>query len=133
MKKRGIFNAQLSRIVASMGHMDRLVIGDSGLPVPENCEKVDLALASGIPQFEDTLRTVLEELEVEAAIVAEEITDQNAPVFEAIKRSLPGIELKFVSHETFKRMMHEDETVACVRTGEVTPYANIILVAGVTF
>ena len=133
MKKIGILNAQLSRIIASMGHTYRLVIGDSGLPVPENCEKVDLALTPGIPRFEDTLRTVLEELKVEAAIVAEEITSRNEPVFEAIKRLLPGIELRFVSHETFKRMMRDDETVACVRTGETTPYANVMLVSGVTF
>ena len=133
MKKKGILNAQLARVVASMGHGDRLVIGDSGLPVPAHHERVDLALTANIPRFLDTLRVVLEELEVEAAVIAEEMATQSAEVLEDVRGLLPDVDLQTVPHEAFKQMMHDDATVACVRTGEATPYANIILVAGVTF
>ena len=133
MKKHGILNAQLARIVASMGHGDRLVIGDGGLPVPHGCERVDLALTTHIPRFLDTLRVVLEELEVESAIVADEMETHSADVREAVQALLPDVELRSVPHETFKQLMHDAATVACVRTGEATPYANIMLVAGVTF
>ena len=133
MKNKGILHAQLARIVASMGHGDRLVIGDGGLPVPRRHERVDLALTANIPRFLDTLRVVLEELEVEAAIVAEEMTTQSEDVLKGVQELLPDVELQTVPHETFKQMMHSDATVACVRTGEATPYANIMLIAGVTF
>ena len=36
-----------------------------------------------------------------------------------------------VSHEDFKRLTQQARVM--VRTGECTPYANVILVAGVTF
>lgn len=133
MKKSGILNAQLAHVVASMGHGDRLVIGDGGLPLPRHHEVVDLALTTGIPRFADTLRVVLEELEVESAVVAEEMETHSPAVLQAVRDLLPDVDLQRVSHEAFKQMMHEDATVACVRTGEATPYANIILIAGVTF
>lgn len=133
MKKHGILNAQLARIVASMGHGDRLVIGDSGLPVPAACEKVDLMLTTHIPRFVDTLRVVLEELEVERAIVADEMSTHSATLLAAVQELLPGVPIDRVPHEAFKQQMHDGATVACVRTGEATPYANIMLVAGVTF
>jgi len=44
MKKNGIFNAKLSKIVAALGHGVRIVIRDVGLPIPINAKKVDLAL-----------------------------------------------------------------------------------------
>ena len=43
-----------------------------------------------------------------------------------------GIELERVPHEQFKALTR-DGTSAFVRTGECTPYANVILCSGVTF
>ena len=47
MKKSGTLNSQLSRIIAMMGHSDRIVICDCGLPIPRGAEVVDLALTPG--------------------------------------------------------------------------------------
>lgn len=44
MRKSGILHAELSRIVASMGHGDELVIADAGFPVPAGVACVDLAV-----------------------------------------------------------------------------------------
>lgn len=38
MKKTGIINSEVSAVVANMGHMDWLSIGDAGMPVPMNQE-----------------------------------------------------------------------------------------------
>jgi D-ribose pyranase len=38
-----------------------------------------------------------------------------------------------VSHEQFKQLSCEVRTIAFVRTGEATPFANVILESGVTF
>lgn len=131
MKKGSVLNPQLSYVIASMGHTDQLVIGDAGLPIPEHVERIDLALVRNIPTFLQTLEAILTELEVEAAIVAEEIQEKNPEVLQAIKKSLPNLEVQFVSHETFKAMTSDAKAV--VRTGECSPYANIILKSGVTF
>ena len=34
MKRAGLLHAELSGLIAAMGHGDLLVIGDAGLPVP---------------------------------------------------------------------------------------------------
>lgn len=133
MKKNGILNASLSRIVAGMGHTDRLVICDSGLPIPSGHEVVDLALTANIPRFLDTLRVVLEELAVERAILAEEMEQQGGGLIDEVRRMLPDVPIDIVPHEEFKDQTCANGNTWFVRTGEATPYANIILLSGVTF
>ena len=133
MKKIGTLNAQLSGIIAAMGHSDRLVICDSGLPIPNGSRLVDLALTVNIPRFVETLSVVLEELQVERMIVASEMIRQNGAIYDAVEKLANGVEIRTVSHEEFKQMTREGDNIAFVRTGEASPYANAILVSGVTF
>ncbi len=133
MKKSGILNAPLSKIVARMGHTDKLVICDSGLPIPKGVDLVDLAVTQNIPRFLDVLKITLEELEVEKAIIADELVSGNDGLLGEIKQLLPNVVLEFVPHEKFKELTRANGDVAFVRTGETTPYANIILISGVTF
>jgi D-ribose pyranase len=133
MKKIGTQNRHLSRVIASMGHTDRLVICDVGLPIPEGKEVIDLALTTNIPRFIDALNVVLEELQVERAVVAEEMANVSPDIRRSVEGALDGVELEVVPHERFKRMTAEASTIAIVRTGEATPFANIILCSGVTF
>lgn len=134
MKKNGILNSELSRIVAQMGHTDKLVICDSGLPIPRSAEVIDLALSTNLPRFIETLKVILQELQIEEAIVAEEMIDVSCSVYEEVTSLLPEINIQKVSHEEFKKITRNPEgNIAFVRTGEATPYANIILISGVTF
>lgn len=131
MKKTGILNAELMRVIATMGHTDRLVIADSGLPIPPDVPRIDLALVAGVPSFVQTLQAVLAELQVEAAVVAEEMRQRSPNLYRQVKALLDGVRLDHVPHEAFKAMLPQVRAV--VRTGEQTPYANIILQSGVTF
>ncbi|MCK9282247.1 MAG: D-ribose pyranase [Melioribacteraceae bacterium] len=132
MKKSGILNSQLSRVVASMGHTDKLVVADCGLPIPKNAELVDLALTKDIPPFLTTLKIILEELVVEEAIVAEELLE-NKEYSTQVMELLKGVKIHTVKHEEFKELYRNGGNVAFVRTGEATPYANVILFSGVSF
>lgn len=133
MKKIGTLNTQLSRVIAAMGHTDRLVICDSGLPIPRGREVVDLALTTNVPRFIETLRVILEELEVEKAIVAREMQERSNGVYEEMRTLLCDVDLDQVSHDEFKVLTGTDGNITFVRTGEATPYANVMLVGGVTF
>jgi D-ribose pyranase len=133
MKKNGILNAPLSKIIARLGHTDRLVVCDCGLPIPIDSEVIDLALTKNIPRFIDTLKIILEEFAVEKAVIAEEITTKNNVLLKKIESLLKDVEIQKVSHEKFKDLTKKNGTIVFVRTGEATPYANIILIAGVTF
>lgn len=132
MKKHGILNAELARAVAAMGHGDLLVIGDAGLPAPRGVSVIDLALREGVPGFLETLATVLEELQVEEGVIAEEMAGVSPALHAAFSGAWPqGAALRQVSHDALKRLTGEAKVL--VRTGEFTPYANVVLVAGVVF
>jgi len=131
MKKSMLLNQALSEIVAAMGHSDLLVIGDAGLPVPRGVPRVDLAVRPGVPGFLETVEAILSELAVEEAIVAAETAQRNPEVDNGLKQLLGEIPFRTVTHEELKRL--SASAVAVVRTGECTPYSNVILRAGVTF
>ena len=131
MKRIGILNQPVSSVVAGLGHTDTLVIADAGLPIPPQTQRIDLALAEGIPSFLDTLRVVLTEMEVGRAIIAEEMLDVSPQVYGAVKEMLGDVPIETVTHLIFKEQTRSARAV--IRTGEFTPYANVILTAGVVF
>ena len=134
MKKTPLLNVALSRLIASLGHGDTVVIGDAGLPVPPGVELIDLALTPGIPDFASVLRTVLSEMQVESHVLAEEIFKANPPGLTAIEQCHAHGQLgvrNLLSHVEFKQLSRGARAV--VRTGECQPYSNIVLIAGVTF
>ncbi|HEX9660023.1 MAG TPA: D-ribose pyranase [Rhodothermales bacterium] len=133
MKKIGTLNRNLSRIIASMGHSDHLVVCDSGLPIPKEAEVVDLAVTTNVPGFIQVLEVILQELEVESAVIATEMESRNHAAFEAVQKMLEGKQLEAVPHEQFKSLLMNGQNVWFVRTGEATPFANVILQSGVTF
>jgi D-ribose pyranase len=131
MKKIGIINQPISAVIAGLGHTDTVVVADAGLPIPAGPERIDLALSAGLPTFLDTLRIILTEMQVERAIVADEMLAVSPAVYQAVKALLGNTPIDTIPHQTFKEQTRSARAV--IRTGEFTPYANIILVAGVVF
>ncbi len=126
-------NPQLSRIISETGHTDLLVVTDAGLPIPAGSERVDLAYRPGDPAFFDVLDTVLAELVIEGAIVSAEVEERSPQVLQGLRDRLDplGITIQLIPHDEFKLRTHDAR--AFVRSGEFTPYANIILQAGVAY
>ncbi|MBO0454337.1 MULTISPECIES: D-ribose pyranase [Enterococcus] len=131
MKKSKVINSDISRVIAQMGHFDQLSIGDAGMPVPMTTEKIDLAVDKGIPSFMDVLNNVLEELAVQRIYLAEEIKTENPEMLKKIQERLPETPVTFITHAEMKAALHDSK--AFIRTGEMTPYANILLESGVVF
>lgn len=132
MKKNMLLNAPLSAVIASMGHTDSIAIADCGLPIQGDAKRIDLALKKGTPGFLETLDTVLSELFVEHAVLAEEIKTVSPSLHrEIISRLGDGVSVEYIPHEEFKKRTKSAKAV--VRTGECTSYANILLYSGVTF
>lgn len=122
MKKQGLLNPELNRLIARLGHTDTFVIADCGLPIPAHIPVVDLALVFGIPRFGDVVRAALAEVCAEAVTLA---TESPADVRELFHSP------RFVDHEELKTLVGQASFV--VRTGEATPYANVIIHCGVPF
>jgi D-ribose pyranase len=131
LKKQGVLNHRIVDVIAQMGHTDRLVLADAGLPVPLGVERIDVAIAPGLPKMLDVARAIASELKVEQLIVATELSEKNAEFLSNLRELFPGVPIAEVPHEEFKAMTKEARAV--VRTGECTPYANVILCSGVIF
>ncbi|GAA0583288.1 D-ribose pyranase [Caenispirillum bisanense] len=139
MKKTGLLHPAVSHVIASMGHTDGLVVCDAGLPIPEGPERIDVAVSPGVPSFLQVLDAITGELQVERVLIAGEFQHAGRDLYprfvaaiEALGRAQGRtIAIDRVSHEDFKRTTASARAV--VRTGECTPYANVILYAGVTF
>ncbi|MCQ2452196.1 MAG: D-ribose pyranase [Oscillospiraceae bacterium] len=133
MKRNGILNSDISRVLSYLGHTDCIAIGDCGLPIPDETERIDLALAFGVPSFMQTLTELVKDMKVEKLVLAEEIKEQNPEVLAQVEALFAGqgIETEFVPHTELKARTRSCKAV--IRTGETTPYANIILQSACIF
>jgi D-ribose pyranase len=133
MKRHGVLNSALAKALAGMGHTDRMVICDAGLPIPRGAECVDLAVTANIPRFLDVLKVVLAEGCFEGAVIAAEMEQRNPAVHGPLAKMLDGIPVTRVPHQELKGMGADACNTVYVRTGEASPFANIVLISGVTF
>ncbi|MCK8478187.1 D-ribose pyranase [Microbacterium aurugineum] len=126
-------NPALSRVISETGHTDLVVVTDAGLPIPPGSERIDLAYRPGAPEFLDVLDTVLAEMVVEGATVSAEVAEKSPEVLAALRERFAGMgfEIELIPHVEFKKLSHGAR--AFVRSGEFTPYANVILHAGVAY
>ncbi len=131
MKRTPLLHAELSEVIARLGHGDLLVIGDAGLPIPDGPRRIDLAVSANVPRLHDVLAAVLAEMQVEGAVVAEELAFASPEVHAQLRRLMKLTPVSTVSHEDFKLATRGARAI--VRTGEFSPYANVILRAGVVF
>lgn len=129
MKRSGILHADLAGHLARLGHTDHFLVVDSGFPVSAGIPVVDLRVVYGLPGFTPVLTAVLEEVVIEHAVAAEELRAANPAIADVVAGSCGQVET--VPHASLK----ERAVVArfAVRTGEDTPYANLLLRAGVGF
>jgi len=127
MRKTALLNSQISEVISKMGHTDMLAIGDCGLPIPRETERIDIALIKNIPGFIDTLKAVIMELQIEEVFIAVETKE----LFKQIQEAIGNVKITWINHEKLKENLKNCKAV--IRTGEQTPYANIILKSGVVF
>jgi D-ribose pyranase len=139
MKKATLIHSEISYVIAKMGHYDAITICDAGLPIPSNVQRIDLAVTQGIPSFMDTLKAIASEMEIESVELAEEFQKASPDLHETVtdyiallaKLRRKKITTTYSNYEKFKK--HTKQSLAIIRTGECTPYANITLKSGVVF
>lgn len=131
MKRHGILNSHISKVLTDLGHTDFIVIADAGLPVPEGVAKIDLAIKAGTPSFKEVVNAVADDMVIEKVILASEIEEANPETANYLENKFPSIKIDQISHEDFKQLTKQAKVI--IRTGEVTPYANCILQSGVFF
>ncbi|WP_411350011.1 D-ribose pyranase [Paenibacillus sp. WLX2291] len=131
MKKNGILNSHIAKVLADLGHTDYIAIGDIGLPIPDGVPKIDLALTYGVPSFHDVVEAIAADMQIEKVVIASEMTEHNKSTHRYMTGRFADIELQQCSHEHFKQLTQNAKVI--IRTGESKPYANCILQSGVYF
>ena len=99
------------------GPGDRQTHLEAGAPSHSACHGVTTAVAL--------------ELQVEAIVLADELLARDQTLTATTQSLFPGASLSSVPHEEFKQM--SESAIAIVRTGECTPYYNVVLISGVTY
>jgi D-ribose pyranase len=129
MRDSGLWNAELVEQIAGLRHTELMVIADAGLPVPDHVRTIDLGWKRGHPRMLPVLEAVLGELVTERATIASEAADK--VLLDGLAAALAGIPVERIPHEELKSLAGKARAV--VRTGEDTPYANVVLHGGVPF
>ena len=109
------------------------------MPIHKGNKRIDLALIPGVPDFISSVRAVLSEMQIEGVILTQEFADESPESHQMLLGLIKEeealidrkITLQYLSHDAFKQRTTQSEAI--IRTGEFTPYANVILQAGVVF
>ena len=134
MKKTAVLNSHISQAISTLGHYDLLTINDAGMPIPNDDKRIDIAVTKGLPRFIDVLENVLTEVEIQKIYLAEEIKTHNSKQLKAIKQLInEHVIIEFIPHSKMKEMLQSPLNKGNIRTGETTPFSNIILESNVTF
>lgn len=128
MKRGGILHPALSHLLARTGHTDFFTICDQGFPVPLGPERIDLALVDDVPTVLQVLQAIQAEWSIDRVLITHEMIDVRPQRVAELRALLGDVPLEAVSHLELKRLSADGH--ATVRTGDTTPYANVIVVSG---
>ena len=118
-------------MITTMGHYDLLVVADAGLPIPIDADCIDLVVDKDIPTVLQILKLLSSELEVEEFYVAEEGNAMNKSQYLAVEKIFPHASKISIPHSSLKEKVKGAKAV--IRTGDFSPYSNVILSSGVSF
>lgn len=130
MKRGHILNADLNYAIASMGHLDLMIVCDAGFPIPESAWRIDLALTQDVPDLETVLTAISTDLIAERVSYAAEMAENNAPLLAKVQRIFADSTFDPIPHAQILGEMAARAKVI-VRTGAFDPWGNILLYGGV--
>jgi D-ribose pyranase len=129
MKKTGLINRGLAKIISEQGHQDLLMVVDAGFAIPKEVEVIDLSLSINNPMVLCVLAELNKNFSVEKMIMANQTKEISPTLFDAISDSFgPNIPVETMDHTDLKLL--SKSVKAIIRTGDFTAYGNVILVSG---
>jgi D-ribose pyranase len=126
MLKQGLLNPAVVELLARFRHTNTIVLADRGFPFWKEVPTIDLSLVDDIPTVRQVLRAIVPAYVLGGVWMAEEFLLHNqAGVQEEYQKIVEPQRLQFLSHAEFKKRV--PAAVGLIRTGDTTPYGNIIL------
>lgn len=138
MRNGALLNGPLTALIGDLGHSDKIMIVDAGWPIPKDL-RYDICLTHGIPRLTDVFSVIAEELSIEKVIIDQEMQNHGPEVYAEVNRIIAAtakaqgeeVVVENEPHVTFKE--HAKSVKGIIRTGECTPYCNLVIVAGLAF
>lgn len=126
MLQTGILNPHVLDLLARIRHTNTLVISDWAFPYWPEIETVDISLTHGIPTVLDVLDLLTPVFKIGRIWQAEEFVANNPlETVDRFAKSFGKIPLIREAHFDFKKRV--PHAIGLIRTGDATPYGNIIL------
>ena len=126
MLKTGILNPHILNLLARVRHTNNLVIADRGFPSWPQIETVDISFVDDLPTVLQVIAAVRAQCVIGKAWMAKEFLKANDIRTQAsFATALKGLALTREAHVDFKNRV--PNAVGLIRTGDTTPYANVIL------
>jgi D-ribose pyranase len=126
MLEHGILNPAINSLLSRIRHTNTLVIADRGFPYWPMIETVDISLVDGVPRVLEVLAAIRGRWRCGAAFMAEEFKPANeSATQQQFLSALEGVPVTFEPHLIFKKRV--PAAIGLIRTGDTTPYANMIL------
>jgi D-ribose pyranase len=126
MLNTGILNPHVLDLIARIRHTNTLVISDWAFPFWPEIETVDISLTHGIPTVLDVLDLLTPVFKIGRIWQADEFVTANTPeTVERFAKSFGQIPLTRETHVDFKKRV--PHAIGLIRTGDPTPYGNVII------
>ncbi|MEK7949507.1 RbsD/FucU family protein [Luteolibacter soli] len=126
MLQSGILNPHILQLIARIRHTNTVVIADWAFPYWPQIETVDISLTHGIPTVLDVLDLLTPVFKIGRIWQAEEFVSTNPQErVDRFAKSFGSIPLTREPHVDFKKRV--PQAIGLIRTGDATPYGNIIL------
>ena len=133
MKKYGILNRKLNDALSALGHGDIFIITDAGFPLPYGAQpqtiSIDLAIAKDLPDIPTILKLINEEVIFEECYVAAYQQEYNPPLFAEVNRIVKRCTVEAIDNDKLMEMSRKAKVI--IRTGNFSPWGNIVMVSGV--
>ena len=133
-----LLHAELLHTLAAMGHGDELVIADANFPAASMAQRLIHTAGASAPDVLDAVLTLLPlDTFVVPAALAMRVIDEPAALPDAVREfatvftrhGLADLEIGELDREAFYARARA--AFAVVRTTDLRPYGNILLVKGV--
>jgi len=126
-----ILNVRLTTAITALKWGEVIVVSDAGLPDMKDVEVLDLSITANNPEINDVIPAIIDSLTIDRVLVASEMEKVNKKKFDYVKSLFPEKLETMGNLELEEELMSKAKLV--VRTGDTSPYGNVVFVGGLDF
>lgn len=129
-----LIHPQIMAALAAAGHTAAVLIADANYPITTAVRPgatiVHIGLRAGMPSIDDVLTTIITAVPIESAAYMNQDDGQPPQVLDEHRKALPNAKFVGLGRQEFYAQARSDDLALAVATGDIRPFANILLTIG---